>query len=456
MNNSSKKNRAVSRSKTDQMIATLREEIITSYWKVGDFLPSEIALCKKYGLSPNTVRKGLDKLVSEGYIEKVPRIGARVIASENPEQIKISFGYLSDMLDYELPIFELVSDFQKKHPNISVLPVEISTRRGGLRGKQQFEYLDVMEVVSLSNNVMIKSGVVEPLELKEGFYPFLFEPFMADGVLSAHPYIFSPTILCYNKQHFQEMNLPEPDSSWTWSDLIQAGVRLSNGRDRYGLYFHVARELRWLPFLLQSGFVFERDNNGKYNLRDPRLARSMQCIYELINNQTLFPPFMGEDEQDEQAIFLRGKVSMLITTYDRLFTFQDAEFEYDISPLPTLDKPRTLLNTIALAINSSSQQKVASRIFVDYLLSYDVQLKIRQRTTRIPAMMLAAEWRGDNAVPKLPSRYHMYREIIPTFRYHNALNITSSEITVIRNEMKYFWSDIEDLDTVLDRLEQML
>lgn len=456
MDNGSKQRRTMSRSKTDQMVATLRDEIITSQWKVGDFLPSEIALSEQYRLSPNTVRKGLDVLVSEGYIEKVPRIGARVISPVSPDQITIRFGYLSDMLDYELPIHDVVHDFQNQHPNISIQPVGISARRGGSGGWEQFDNLDVMEIVSLADYVEKKKQFLEPVELKDGFYPFLAEPFSTDGITYAHPYTFTPTILCYNKEHFREKKMPEPDSSWTWDDLIQAGLHLSEGKDRYGLYFHATRELRWLPFLLQSGFVFERDHAGKYNLHDPRLIKSMQCIYELINNQALFPPFMGEDEQDEQALFVREKVSMLITTYDRLFTFQDASFEYDISPLPILDKPRTLLNTIALATNRSSQNKVAARLFTDYLLSYEMQSKIRLCTTRIPALTLAAEWRGEGTSLKFPSRYHMYREIIPTFRYHTALNLPYSKLTVFRNEMKYYWSGLEDLDTVLKRLTELL
>lgn len=451
-----KKTRTVSRSKADRMIATLREKIAASKWSIGDFLPSEAALSEQYGISPNTVRKGLNQLVAEGYIEKVPKIGAKVIAANKAELITLQFGYFTDLMDYEFPFEELVADFYEKHPNIRVHPVDISSRKGEGRIKAQIDRLDVMEVASSFADTLVHDQVLEPLEPKEGLYPFLTSCFESKGKLCAMPYVFTPTILCYNKRHFEEQNIPEPNSSWTWNDVREAGTGLADGKSRFGLYFHVTRDIRWLPFLLQSGMVFERDALGNLNLRDPRLAESMRCIRLLVNDSQLFPTFLGEDEQDEQTLFLRQKVSMVLTTYDRLFTFKDAPFAYDISPLPYLRKPRTLLNTVALAIKSSSRQKEAARLFIDYMLSYKTQLKIRLRTTRIPAFMKAAEWQEDEPQLRRPSRFHMYREIIPTFRYINELKMSSTNLGIMRNELKYYWGGLEELDTVLDRLEQQL
>lgn len=450
------KKRTVSRSKADRMIATLREEIVTSKWAIGDFLPSEAALSEQYEISPNTVRKGLNQLVAEGYIEKVSRIGAKVISASKSELITLQFGYFTDLMDYEIPFDELVADFYEKHPNIRLHPVDISSRKGVSRIKEQIDQLDVMEVASSFADTLVGEQVLQPLEPKEGLYPFLTSCFVSEGKLCAMPYIFTPTIFCYNKQHFEDHHMPEPNSSWTWDDVREAGMKLSDGKTRFGLYFHVTRDLRWLPFLLQSGMVFKRDAQGNYNLRDPRLAESMSCIRRLVNDPQLFPSFLGEDEQDEQTLFLRQKISMVLTTYDRLYMFRDAPFAYDISPLPYLRKPRTLLNTVALAIKSSSRQKEAARLFIDYMLSYETQLKIRLRTTRIPALMKAAEWQENEPLLRRPSRFHMYREIIPTFGYLNELRMSSTNLGIMRNELKYYWGGLEELDTVLDRLEQQL
>src|SRR5690606_6468865 len=57
---------------------------------------------------------------------------------------------------------------------------------------------------------------------KESTYPFLNELFgESDGELALQPFVFSPVIMCYNKDHLREQNLFEPDGSWTWDDLYE-------------------------------------------------------------------------------------------------------------------------------------------------------------------------------------------------------------------------------------------
>ena len=56
----------------------LKEKIQHGILKVGDYLPSENELCTKYSITRTTVRKALDNLVKEGYIEKQHGKGSRV------------------------------------------------------------------------------------------------------------------------------------------------------------------------------------------------------------------------------------------------------------------------------------------------------------------------------------------------------------------------------------------
>lgn len=56
----------------------LKEKIQQDTLKVGDYLPSENELCAKYSITRTTVRKALDNLVNEGFIEKQHGKGSRV------------------------------------------------------------------------------------------------------------------------------------------------------------------------------------------------------------------------------------------------------------------------------------------------------------------------------------------------------------------------------------------
>jgi len=56
----------------------LKEKIQQGFYKVGDYLPSENELCSRYSITRTTVRKAMDELLKEGFIEKQHGKGSRV------------------------------------------------------------------------------------------------------------------------------------------------------------------------------------------------------------------------------------------------------------------------------------------------------------------------------------------------------------------------------------------
>lgn len=460
--------RTASYSKIEEMTENLKQSILSGQLQAGDFLPSELALCKQYNLSNIAVRRGLEWLASEGYIEKIPRIGSRVLERQQASESTVRFGYYSN-LGQHMHLFELVRAFHERYPHIRVLPIEIhyssESRSDYSRVKNYMlaESIDVMMLSSFDFGVLSRDmgegqigDLLMPQQLNTGIYPFLTKPFMIKNRLFAHPFTFSPIILCYNKAHFHELELPEPDSAWTWEDVRQAGRKLSEGKNRYGLYFNVSNINRWPLFLLQNGVQLQRNKQGKYSLRHPELVKALEAAKALISDAELFPQLLSAESREETTLFLNQKVSMVLTTYDRLYALREARFAYDIAPLPYLHEPRTLLHTISLAISSKSQQKKEAQLFVDFLLSYETQLNIRTQTLRLPALKQAAEWTGDEQIANRPARYHLYREIIPTFRNHADLCAQHSDLTGLWTELHYYWSGLEDLETVLERLEEKL
>lgn len=56
----------------------LKEKIQQGFYKIGDYLPSENELCSRYSITRTTVRKAMDELLKEGFIEKQHGKGSRV------------------------------------------------------------------------------------------------------------------------------------------------------------------------------------------------------------------------------------------------------------------------------------------------------------------------------------------------------------------------------------------
>lgn len=447
--------------KLQRMVATLREEIDTGKRMPGEFIPSELMLSEQFQLSRSSVRKGLETLVAEGYIEKIERIGTKVKNMPQTDTINLIFGIYSSLL-HEVDLQELIEAFQDKYPNIRIQMVDhyFPNNRPAIINHTQTKGIDVMIINAYHFETMEgndeEEHLLEPLEPNGGIYPFLTEHFTKNGTLLAQPFIFSPVILCYNKDHFRELGLSEPDSSWTWEDVRKAGRQLSKGNDRYGLYFHVLSDNRWPLFLLQNGVVFHRNEQGKYELDDPKIREALQYCMNLMNDRELFPAYLSEGNTDVEALFLKQKVSMIVVTYNSLNAFRDAPFAYDIAPLPYYREPKTLLSLIGLAVNRESKQQVAAKLFIDFLISRDIQLAIRKNTMNIPALKIAAESNEEATDASRLTRFNLFREIMPTYRFFTELNIPFASLSVMRDELKFYWAGLDDLDTVLRRMEDKL
>lgn len=456
---SSSSKRSGARTRLEHMIGTLRDEIVTGARSVGDYLPPELTLCEQFQLSKKTVRKGLEVLVDEGYIEKVPRIGARIIGSVHHETVVLKFGYYPKMAR-EINLLDMIDAFHQQHANIRVQAIPVSHRYNKAHNTERLrnDNLDVVTINAHDFEYFADPGQescpLEPLDPNDGIYPFLAQPFRTDGRLYALPFVFTPVILCYNKEHFLEQNLPEPDSSWTWEDLRGTGRALSNGSDRFGFYFHLPSGNRWPIFLLQNDVVFRKNEEGRYVLNDPKVKEALSVCRDLVRDPQLFPVFLSENDSDAHALFLNRKVSMILCTYDSLNDFRSAPFVYDIAPLPHYRESKTLLGAIALAMHARSEKKPAAKLFIDYLLSHHNQMFIRLNTLSIPSLKRAAEWVGEGElIANRPYRFHMYRDIIPTFRYASTLGLPTDCLLQMGQDLKLYWSRLEEIDPILEKLE---
>ncbi|MFK7697425.1 extracellular solute-binding protein [Paenibacillus sp. HJGM_3] len=453
-----KPKRAASRSRLEHMVATLKQDILTGVRSEGDFLPSELELGAQYTLSKNTVRKGLDVLVADGFIEKVPRIGARIIRKKEKTGEIIRFGYYPS-LDRETQLLELVNRFNETQSDIQVepYPVGFPRRHDAIETYLQEGLFDVI-TVNLYNYEYMRpdtpeKSILEPFDPHPELYPFLNAPFLMGGRQYVMPFVFTPVMLCYNKEHFSELGLSEPHSGWRWDDLRETAHKLKKGNERLGFLIHLLSDNRWPVFLLQNGVKFLRGEDGRYDLHDPKVKEAFEMLNTIAQEQ--FPNLSTENDADVVSMFLHERASMIMATYSNLNELKLAEFHYDIAPLPHMDNSRTMLVIIGLAINKMSPRKAAAKQFVDYLLSYETQLHIRKHTLNLPSLKRAAEWVGEEVV-KRPYRYHMYREIVHTFRTYADLNLSPDELAMIRQELMYYISKLDSLETILNRLEEKL
>ncbi|RKN80434.1 extracellular solute-binding protein [Paenibacillus ginsengarvi] len=437
------------RERLETIVQTLRDEILDGRYAVGSFLPSELALAQRFRISNKSLRSGLAALVKEGLIEKVPSVGNRVVT----RRTRVTLTLLSPpTMLRDINLMKLLEDFGTIHPWI-----RIETIFGF--ANEQYVPADLCILNRLQFREMVEAddyAKLEPLQPSGDAYPFLTDAFAHKEHVYAQPFIFSPIVLCYNKEHFRERNVPEPDGSWTWEHLIRAAAELSVEGERFGICFHLPSEHRWPLFLVQSGETFQWEAGGSKSIEGTRLLDSMRLCKSIIRNRTIFPFFLSENNDDTQNLFAEGKVSMILNNYMSMNDLANTRLPYDISPVPFESEPRTLLVTCGIGIYRHSAKKEAAALLVDYFVSERGQDFIRRTTTSIPACKQVAERDFEKSGMNRPSRYGLFREILFSMRNHSELNIPAACFKPLLQPLKAYWSDLIDERQLCARIQKTL
>ena len=431
------------------MVDTLREEIHTGIYRHGDFLPAETRLMEQYNLGKHSVRSALEQLVKEGLIEKIDRVGSRVCYTA-PAQVTLRFGVYSSLYE-ETNLKEIIAMFHQKYPHIKVEMIELPYHQAeSVRSLTQLGIFDVL-TVNIFDFHYFKDhdglALLEPQPMLPKTYPFLNHLFCADGSrLMLQPFVFSPVILCYNKDHLREQQLLEPDSTWTWEDLHQL-LRQLKGVNRRGLFFHLSSVNRWPIFLIQQGVKFTRGATGPVMTEREDGFAILRMLRDLIHEEGMFP--VGIGKYGEEDLFLQEKVSVILTTYFKLNRLKHASFTYDIAQLPRGKTNATLLLSIGIAIYSNSPQKEAARLLSDFLTSEEIQAYIRRTTFSLPANKWIAETLETEQGNK-PRRGELYREIVPFCATHDQLGLSMGEILIMGGCLKQYFSNLIDEEELLE------
>lgn len=436
------------------MAGQLREDIMSGIYPANSFLPPESALAKRFRLSNKSVRKGMEKLVEDGLIEKIPRVGNRVIAQRTRETLILA---CTHSIERDFSLSALVNDFHRLYPWIRVETVPYSDLPQ-FEGGGGSRPADVFAIDSTQFQELKESGqhsMLEAIEGLDGAFPFLNEAFRSDHRQYVLPAIFSPIVLCYNRSHFKDCGLPEPHGGWTWDDLAKNAAKLSGSGNRLGFCFHLLSENRWPLFLLQSGSRFEWEGTRLRDLRGTKLLDGMKLGKRIIRDPDIFPLYVSENNEEIMTLFKEGRVSMILTSYMGLNEFHSVSLlDYDLSPVPYMGEPRTLVVAIGFGMNRLSGNKEAARHLIEYFGSLRAQQLIRSYTTSIPALQ-QLEAPAEPAVP-VPSRYPLFREIVATYRLHSELNVPWRLNRVLAGQLKAYWAGLLDEDELCDKLVDKL
>lgn len=437
-----------------KFIGELRQEMIAGIHALDEYLPSEKSLEQRFKLSNHSIRKGLEQLVEEGWIEKIPSVGNRVITRRPPVKLSLACNVITLR---NLAFEKLLEDFHQLYPWITVEPV-IGQRIPGVNEQHGTIETDAIIIDNFQFQQLLEKNLVSHLETCQpvkDIYRRLYPLFSTNQELYMMPVVLSPLVLCYNKQHFAEKGLAEPDGSWTWEDLIHYAEVLSDDKGRYGFGFHLQSHYRWPLFLMQSGECFRWDDARLEDMRNSKLLDSVKLCKDILHNRKAIPLYLSENNDDIDQMFFEGKLSMTLNTYMGLNGWNHMDLDYGISPVPYIDELRTLVISLGVGISKETAHQEETRLFAQYLTSERAQSIIFKHTMSVPALSMRSLSLKDKEI-FAPERYYLFRETLGSFRTHADLNISASDFTKLASLLKPYWANMIDEEELCKRIETML
>ncbi len=448
--------------KYDYLLQHLRTRILSSELKPDDYLPSENDLAEQFHISRPSVRKIIAELAQEGLVETVHGRGSIVRGPDiEGGLIRLKLYWYSPSPEYTM-IERIVAGFneQYRHIKVDIIPIDIEHYyRGVLLSEEQ------PDLIGFSSNFLInlmEQGIeqiltpMDQLQIQpeiDACHSKLLRSLTADKRLYAVPIAFSPIVLVYNKALFRKAGVELPSNEWTWDDLLEAAIQLtqSSGErvEQYGFALSAPNN-RWPHFVFQNGGQFVR--NGRFILNNKKLFEAVHYIQNLIYKYKVSPLYTMGGTAEGDELFEREKVAMVMTTYYFLEGFKKSGIDWDLVAFPRGRQNASFVTTTALGVGKNCKYPEAASVLIRYFLSKPVQAQIKQSSFSIPAHKEVSVSR-QYPHPDIPGEgYYAFESVVDHAFSMNDLGLPLAQFVQMRKRMSLVWSNMETVENVWKEL----
>jgi multiple sugar transport system substrate-binding protein len=323
----------------------------------------------------------------------------------NPN-VKVSIDHIANQGDH---ISKLTASLAAGTPPDVFL---INYRRYG-----QFASRGVLEPLG---NYLAKSVTVKASD----YYTPSLEAFTFQGTLQCIPQNISSLSVYYNKNLFEQYNVPLPKADWTWQDFLNAAKALTkdtngDGRpDIYGLGTDL-QLIRLAPFIWQNNgeLVDNYEKPTRMTIDTTAAREAFQFFVDLSLVHKVAPTQAEAQAEALDSRFLNGKLGMWLGSRADTPTFRTIKgFTWDVNPLPGNKSRATILHSDAYCMAAASKNKDATWDFIQYALGPQGQTIASKLGRIVPSLKSIANSSAYLDPSQPPANSKMYLDVIPTIR----------------------------------------
>ncbi len=188
---------------------------------------------------------------------------------------------------------------------------------------------------------------------------------------------FTTRVVYYNKDLFDEANLPYPEDGWTWDDFKRIAKKLTDPtKEQYG--FGVRQEpdtydLQGMVWSNGSSFISDDGMDISGYMNSPETIESISMLADMIQD-TSAVLVGGKNQQSGEENFIAGKIAMWESGFWSLVEFKEANINIGTVEMPAFNgKPvKGVISSSAVSIARDSKHKDLAWEFVKFYNSPEV------------------------------------------------------------------------------------
>lgn len=382
-------------------------------------------------------------LVSAGALAASAGIGRAFAQSDVTAALRLqTFGGDAELAG----ITNAIARFNQKYPNVTVeVSIDpISSGWGDYVTKVLGQFnsgtqADVYGTAIETFNAFSSRGLWLPLNdlvaANTGFSDFapsLFEQGSYQGNINYIPTSWNNIMINYNRDLFDAAGVAYPAKGWTWDDFRETAKKLTV-KDGSGTVTQFGYEVPNQNFFVQPWFfsngtgVLTPDWTAS-NMLDPKVAETLQYLYDLIHVDGV-SPIPGAETMDNQ--FMAGQVAMISRGQWIVQNAKKNNLNMDIANPPMKEKEATVIGFGAYAIAKSASNVELAQELVLELTSEETQREQGERGGGVPGRKSAA---STEAFLAFPPSANLYYETLPfTTAVPSPANFQEVESIFIRH-----------------------
>ena len=268
--------------------------------------------------------------------------------------------------------------------------------------------------VPLLKNYLVPLNDLDP-EFLGAFVPGMLDTFTADGNIYGIPVRMGSDVITYRKDIFAEKGI-DINTIKTWEDLYNVAVSLTDKENsKYGWAMGIVEPSNvfkaWFEYMICYGARILNEDGSAFAFNSPEGIAATKMFVKFV--QDACPPdILNYSFNDQIDAMKTGNAAMglLWTSRYASVNASDGEYTGQFAVLPWMPSGDGVdgiacVDGWAVGISQSSSHKEAARKFIEYIGSYDEQLRLATQNSNSPT--IASIYESEEYLSVIPEAANM-------------------------------------------------